>query len=130
MENPASQENPFELVPNGNMLVPRVLLSLGREEDLERYREGWNDQRKLRRTGDEIRPGIADNWYDAGASYGWATMDTAVEGSFTGDREQDLSVMMQKMRDNPKTIPHSAWSDEDFGSDRRGDTSPDKKNRY
>ncbi len=119
MEQPKEQ-NPFELTPHNGILVPRVLLSDERAGDLEKYTQGWRDQKKH---FDLITPGAvegktrteiqsADDWYKAGAVKCWTLM-TQPNSDGHADTQQELDEIMNKMRVNPDLIPHDAWPNDD-----------------
>ncbi len=121
----SAPENPFELVSYKKIMVPKVLLSPGRERDLSDYEHGWNDQNKNRT--DQITPKIertelrsADDWYKTGATKCWLSFsDVNDEGKEYKHIETD--EMMNRYRTNTKTVPHKNWSDDDLGSDKLPD---------
>lgn len=105
--SPQNEQNPFELVESNGVLVPEVLTHLGREDDLNEYKKGWNDQSK---NPVELVTRNTNNWYGVGATKRHQQFsDTLTTGTSTEDHQKDLFQVMEAMRSNPDLIPHDAW---------------------
>lgn len=119
----SAPQNPFELVDYDGVLVPELLTHADRENDLNEYIRGWNDQAKS--PSEQIVPKIgsadesdvnklnirsADNWYKAGAARRYGQFDDHLsKGTGTQEHEKDIFSVMEQMRANPDLIPHDAW---------------------
>jgi hypothetical protein len=110
--------NPFELIDQDQIKVPRILTGPGREKDLEEYKKGWNDQKNnpveqivYEKNKTSIRN--AENWYETGAAKRYSMFSDAFNaGTGVREHEKDLVDVMGLMRENPDLIPDDAWKKE------------------
>lgn len=116
---PNPEVNMFELVDHEGVSVPRFLLENDREADLAEYIRGWKAQNE--RIGTKLVYGNVDNYYDLGATKNWITTRNRTEYESETTGEMDLDHKMFAMRANLHRVPKEAWSNEDFGSDRKMD---------
>ncbi len=124
------QKNIFELIEYKGILVPELLTYKGREEDLEEYTKGWNDQSKNpieilvpKEEKTELR--TAQNWYQTGAVKRWQRFsDNLSEGTATEEHEKDLDEVMKNMRENGRLIPDDAWPNTDDNDEQIDSDTP------